>query len=364
MIRTLILATGLVAAVVAAPYADAATFLEIARFDISATSNNAGATFIGNNPSAVAWNGRQLYVAGYNASGAVANTGIVEITNATATGVQAATLSVPFGVLSTPNLRGYSGLDIQGSVLAAAYDDGAADPNGLQAFNASNNTVSWTKNIRGGSGVAFDPGFASIDAGVAWTTFGSGRRALQNTATGADIYTTANGMIINDTTVNTGSFWRDMDFDPATGDIYARRSNAIIKNTRTGGNSVTGVTSLVAVNPAADFVSGHNLSFLSDTIDGDLLVYNNRASAGASSFAAAVKVMNTAGVAQAANFVLIGPAVADGVGYYDFDFNSATQTLALLDFTNRNVHIFKVVPEPAACGLALVGLLGVAARRR
>ncbi len=342
----------------------AATFVEIARFDVSASANSAGATYIGNNPAAVAWNGRQLYIAGYNASGATANTAIVEVTNANSTGLQTATLGAPFGVLATPNLRGYSGLDIQGTVLAAAYDDGAADPNGLQAFDTNSNTLSWAKNIRGGSGVAFDPGFASADAGVAWTTFGSGRRALQNTATGADIYTTANGMIINDTTVNTGSFWRDMDFDPATGDIYARRSNAIIKSTRTGGNTVTGTTSLIPVNPAADFTSGQNLSYLSDTVDGDLLIYNDRPSGAAASFSAVVKVMDTLGVAQAANFVLIGPAPANGAGYYDFDFDAATQTLALVDFANRNVHIFSVVPEPASFGLVLIGLLGAAARRR
>jgi hypothetical protein len=364
MTRTLKLTAAVCALACATQSAIAATFVEIARFDVSASADSAGATFIGNNPAAVAWNGRKLFIAGYNASGAIANTAIVEVTNANSTGLQTAALSAPFGVLATPNLRGYSGLDIQGTVLAAAYDDGAADPNGLQAFDTNGNTLSWSKNIRGGSGVAFDPGFGSVDAGVAWTTFGSGRRALQDTASGADIYTTANGMIINDTTVNTGSFWRDMDFDPATGDIYARRSNAIIKSTRTGGNSVTGTTSLIAVNPSADFVSGHNLSFLSDTIAGDLLIYNDRPSTAAAAFGAVVKVMDTAGAAQAANFVLIGPAPADGAGYYDFDFDPTTQTLALVDFANRNVHIFSVVPEPASFGLALVGLLGFAARRR
>ncbi|TWT78388.1 hypothetical protein Pla123a_11790 [Posidoniimonas polymericola] len=342
----------------------AATFVEIARFDVSASADASSASYIGNNPSAVAWNGRQLFIAGFNSSGAQANTAIAEITNAGATGVNAASLSEAFADLATPNLRGYSGLDLQGSVLVAAYDDGAADPNGIQALDASSRTQTWAKNARGGSGVAFDPGFGGADQGVAWTTFGSGRRALQDTATGADLYNTADGMIIN---TGSGSFWRDMDFDPATGDIYARRSNGVIMSTRTGGNSVTATSELVPVDTGADFVAGHMISFLAGTPDGDLLIYNDRpATVSGQPFASAVKLIDTSGTPEAATFSFIGGGTpADGNGYYDFDYDPATRTLAIADFANRNVHVFGVVPEPAACLVLVSGLLvGPACRFR
>ena len=67
------------------------TFQEIARFDVASSGNIANPEYIGNNPSAVAWNGRQLYIAGFNASGATNPAGIVEITNAASTGLVTAT---------------------------------------------------------------------------------------------------------------------------------------------------------------------------------------------------------------------------------------------------------------------------------
>lgn len=339
----------------------AVTFQEVARFDVAAASDLAAGSYIGNNPSAVAWNGRQLYIAGFNASGAATDTAIVEVTNALSTGVNVATLGSTFGALSTPNLRGYSGLDLEGAVLAAAYDDGGVDPNGIQAFDANSNTQSWARSARGGSGVAHDPGFASVDSGVAWLTFGSGRRSLQDTVTGADIYTTGDGMIITDFGE---SFWRDLDFDQDTGDVYMRRSNDLLKATRTGGNSAT-VSVLVDNLSNGSFVAGQNLDFMATDASGDIVIYNDRPTTGAATFADTVKVIDPSGAALSASFALIGGgSPVDGVGYYDFDFDPVTQTLAIADFGNRNVHIFRVVPEPASIVLALLGATALIARRR
>ena len=154
-------------AILAIPQAtsQAVTLQEVARFDVAASADGGGTSYIGNNPSAVAWNGRQLFIAGFNSSGGSADTAIIEITNALSTGVNVAAFGTPFGALATPNLRGYSGLDIEGTVLAAAYDDGGSDPNGIQAFDASAGTQNWARSARGGSGVAFDPGFGGADAG-------------------------------------------------------------------------------------------------------------------------------------------------------------------------------------------------------
>ena len=51
------------------------------------------ADFIGVNAVAVAWNGLKLYVAGYNNSGTFGETSIIEITNATASGLVTPTFS-------------------------------------------------------------------------------------------------------------------------------------------------------------------------------------------------------------------------------------------------------------------------------
>ncbi|MCA9241119.1 MAG: hypothetical protein KDA37_13005 [Planctomycetales bacterium] len=371
-IRTVGLLAFLAALLLQPITAHAVTFQEIARFDVAGSSDVNGGSYIGNNPSAVAWNGRQLYIAGFNSSGGTADTAIVEVTNALSTGLQVATLGPAFGALSTPNLRGYSGLDLGIYAnsglpgLTAAYDDGAADPNGIQLFDASSNLLVWTKNARGGSGVTFDPGFPGGDPafgeGVAWTTFGSGRRALQDDATGADIWTTSNGMIF---TAGASTFNRDMDFDPDTGDIYVRAANDLTKATRTGDNSVSGPSNIVNNAANAPFVNGQNLSFLSNTVVGDLLVYNDRAATGSAPFSAVVKAVDTSGAALPLSFALIGGgSPADGIGYYDFDFDPTTQTLALMDFANRNVHIFQVAPEPSSVGLALLGGIAALARRR
>jgi hypothetical protein len=324
---------------------------EVRRIDLSA-SFVSGAAY-GTNLSAVAWNGSDAWVAGFNNSGNTGNVGLAKVSNVWG----AASLGSAFGVVSTPNARGYSGLDILGNNLASAYDSGAASANGIQSWNTASETANWSKNARGGSGVAFDPGFASADSGVAWTTFGSGRRALQNAASGADIYTTANGMIINS---GAGTFWRDMDFDDNTGDLYARRSNGLYKTTRTGGNSGT-VSQLIAFNAAADAINGHNLAFMSDTVNGDLVIFNDRTSGSTGQgFTNVVKMVDSSGVAQTINWSFLGATLA-GNGYYSFSFDAASQTLAVADFFNDTIHIFAV---PAPSSLALLGLAGLAARRR
>lgn len=328
--------------------------VEIARVNLGQQFNST--TSLGTNPSAVAWNGTHAWVAGFiNGPSDTGTTGIVRIGDV----LTAPAAGTPFGVVSTPASRGYSGLDISGGTLASAFDSGAASANGIQAWNAATQANTWSKNARGGSGVAFDPGFSGNDSGVAWTTFGSGRRALQDAVTGADIYTTANGMIIND---GAGTFWRDMDFDPATGDLYARRSNGLIKTTRTGGNAGTAST-LIAFSAAADFVSGHNLAFMSDSPYGDIIAYNDRLSVSAGqAFENVVKIVNSAGLAQSITWDFLGGnAPIDGNGYYSFGYDAATETLAVLDFFNRSLHVFQV---PAPTTAAMLGLAGLFASRR
>lgn len=322
---------------------------EIQRIDLFAVNNDQSSTFIGTNASAVAWNGTDVFLAGFN-NGAASGTGVARYSGGS--------FSLMQFITGTPGARGFSGLDISGNRLAAAYDDGGSDPQGLQVFNTDDNSVLWAKDIRGGSGTAFDPGFSGADSGVAWTTFGSGRRALQDTETGADIYTTANGMII---TPGGGSFWRDMDFN-ATGDMVARRANDVVFFDRTGGNSGS-PSLLVNNNENGAFIAGQNVAFVDNSVYGDFVIWNDRSSGGLGQAAAdVIKVTDLNGNDLTLSLSLIGGGtLADGNGWYDFSWDAASGTLAVLDFNNRNVHIF-AVPAPGAAGL--LGVAGLLAARR
>ncbi|MBK8977749.1 MAG: hypothetical protein IPM29_17720 [Planctomycetes bacterium] len=324
---------------------------ELATVNLDVTSNSANPEYIGSNPITVAWDGTDLYVGGFNASGATANTAVIRVSNA----LTAPSFGTPFGVLSTPNLRGYSGLDVSGGAVAAAYDDGAADPNGIALYDASG-TQLWAKNARGGSGVGFDPGFPGGNPaqgqGVAWTTFGSGRRALQDTATGADIWTTATGMII---LTSEGTFWRDVDFDDATGDVYLREGNNVIRWVRSGDNSVT--SSSIPFNPAdADFVNAQNIAFCQ--VGGtQALFFNDRSqTAGGQRFFDVVKVIDPAGNPLVVDWG--GFTAADGVGAYDFSYDAASGTLAIVDYANRSASIFAVTETCATLATTGSGLPG------
>ncbi len=341
-------------------------YSEIARFTLSAGRP----TEFGSNPAAIAWNGSKMYIAGLNNTGSAASVGIVEVTNASSTGINAATFGTVFGERpSSGSTRGFSGLDISGSTIAAAYDAGSSSTDGIAAYDTAG-TQLWGITARGGSGVAFDPGFNTPPIqgdGVAWTTFGSGRRALQDAASGANIYTTSDGMIINIASGDTGSgtFWRDMAFDPQTGNMYPRRSNGIFKEIRTGANSVSPIQEVVAAQASGNFVSGQNIAFMGQNPGlNDSLIYNDRGTtANGQVFTDVIKTRDAdtfTELTQTFEF-LGGTAPSNGNGYYDFSYDPGSNTVAVLDFTNNTAHVFSVsaVPEPTTW--ALLGTLAIGA---
>ncbi len=320
----------------------------ITTVDLNPTANPMNAEYIGTNPASIAWDGTTLFVAGFNNGGSTDNVAIVPVTTPLGTPAFGTT----FGVLAAPSLRGYSGIAVDGGSIAAAYDSGATDANGLVVYDMTG-TPQWSKSIRGGSSTAFDPGFPggmpAMGQGVAWTQFGSGRRALQDAATGADIWTTANGMII---TTGGGTFWRDMDFDPATGDMWLRESNRVVRAARTGDNACTaGALDLTPAGGLGAFVNQQNIAFV-DAPTGSFVIYNDRATAGTGqAFGTVVQAILPDGTPATLDFG--GFTAPTGGGNYDFAYDSGSNTLAILDGANRKVYFFGLASAPPKLQISL-----------
>lgn len=330
----------------------------IRTIDTSSTAVNTNTNFVGSNVSAIAWNGSKLWVGGYNQAGSTANTAIAAFDTSTST------WGTSFGTFATANLRGMTQMAVRGNQLATALDNGAGNVNSVRSFNASTGALQWSTGgaapdaSRRGNGVAFDPGFngAGSNQGVAYLSIGSGRRHLLDASTGGYINGQNAGAILN----TTGTTWRSLAFDPATGDIYARESNRVTKSVRTGDNSVATQTFLGSLTTAST-VDGQNIAFVNSAAFGNFLILNDRSAASSGqAFTSVIRAMTTSGASLTIN--LNGFTAANGNGQYNFSWDAASQTLAVSDFANRQVYIF-AIPTPGS--LALLGLGGlVAARRR
>ena len=178
-----------------ASIAEAISFNEVARFAVDfAFDSDIGAQdppdpdnnpqYIGTNPLAVAWNGSQLYLGGHDNFGtSLLPIGLIEVLDATRTGeltLDSSDFSAAFGQIFQPVGRGYTGLELSGGSLSASYDNGSNTANAIQLFDASTNSLNWDLSAagitgRGGSGIAFDPGFNG--AGGAGAGVACGRRA-------------------------------------------------------------------------------------------------------------------------------------------------------------------------------------------
>lgn len=357
----------LVAGLAASTHAAVVSMTLISTIDTSSTSINTNANFVGSNVSSVAWNGTDLFVAGYNASGTVANTGMAKLSNA----LGASSWSSTFGALSTSSSRGFTGIAVKGNTIAAGWDGGVASVNSVRAFDAVSLTQTWAtgggtpdSSRRATGGANFDPGFngAGTNIGVSYITAGSGRRHLMNTATGNYINgQNAGGIMTFQPGATTN--WRGHAFDTATGDLYTRESNRVGKAVRSGDNTFVGSASnSIYQSITATAVDNQNIAFASTSMFGNLLFFNDRSTAAiGQSFSSVIKVMGTDGTLHTLDLGTF--SAANGNGAYSFSFDAASQTLAVSDFANRAVYIF-AVPTPGTLGLALAGGLLAARRRR
>jgi hypothetical protein len=310
---------------------------QIAEIDVS----NA-ITGIGNNPSAVAWNGTDLYVAGFNGLGTTQQVAINVLPAALSVGP---VWGVPFGVQSaTPSQRGYINLDfdVPTGWIVAGYDAGAAVPEGITCWD-SFGTQLWAKNARGSSGVAFDPGYPGgnplLGYGIGWANFGQPGRALQDTL-GGDVWTLATGMDI--TVGGQGTNFRDMDFDSRTGNVYLRASNNVFRAVRTGDN--TCVTTLLVDTPEAGGINLQNICYV-DHQNGEFILWNDRQSGSTTQlWQQVIQAVRADGTPETIDWGTFAPAASAGA--YDFSFDRQTGTLAVVDYYLRKVEIFLVTPNP------------------
>ena len=369
---------------------------ERVRLNVASTSNNLNPQYIGSFPATLAWNGSSLYLGGMNATGTTGTSAITQATNPLATpGIGVVpTFATAFGVRgNTGNGRGYTGLAASGTVLASAWDNGTTTPattDGLKAFNATDGAVLWTGTLNGRQmgGAAFDPGYvvggvSQGGGGVTGLVYASGRRPVLDAVSGTTIYgltgSAVPGMVINTAPANTE--WRDVDFDPATGDIYSRNANNVAYGTRSGVNALVGNAQSFLVNNSSNGVgmAGQSLAFLPGLIDpagsftGNAVIWNNRpvgTTNGSTLFTSANQVVATTGAAVTVAWNLLsGSTPANGNGWYDFGYDTATKTLAVLDFQNRTVSIFDlnvsvqtVTDGTAAPATTLSGTVPVAKR--
>jgi autotransporter-associated beta strand protein len=360
------------------------TLTEVKRFNLDAivsATNSDGSTntnYVGNNVNSVAWNGSRLFVAGFVNSGEAGfdNQGIIEVQNTSATGIVTSgnvQYGPRFGFTPGLNQRGYTGLALSGNRLFASLDLGSGFPAnvapGMAGYDISGTTPvqSWALgNVRGGVHVAMDPGYvvsgsSQGGSGVAWGTFGSGStsRILSDPANGAYIYTgTATG------TTAQGLQWRlpspdmpqnprSLSFDPDTGDVYGRTGNWVTKAVRTGTNSADAPIALWSTFTGSN-VLGQNLAFMSNTTNGDLVVFNERSdSSFPQTFVSSVTLVDSNGGAQSLNWNFLtgtasGYTTVTRTGWYDFAFDPATQTLAVAQPAEYRVSIFKLgAPDPS-----------------
>jgi len=325
-------------------------------------------SYIGFRPSAIAFDGGRLFVAGFS-NGTGQPLGIVEVTNVSNTGAFNGAFSNTFGVRNTNTNQGYSGLYLRGNTLAYAYDqNSAATTNSVGVYDVSNvgvstSAVTWQQNIRGGSGVAINGA-----GNVVHSVVGSNFVRQWNGSNGTPIWNAPGNsptITVNTSGVTFGNnFYRDIDVDPATGRVFQRYSSGIaawdlsaVNNAATPTNAAFAIPNGVVNN------IGQNLAVAGNApITGSFVIYNNRSNGGVGqAFGSNFQVITTNGASMTLTMNLLSSVTLTNDGYFDFSYDYSTRRLAILDSSNGFIHIFQV-PAPAAG--ALFGMAGLFAARR
>lgn len=324
----------------------------------SLCSDNTSPFWIGNNPSACALVGDDLYIAGYSFAGTSAY--IVKIEQIY--GVRAFR-QIPGSLTTLPGNRGFTGMAFStrnsgtdGNLLVS-YDSGSSSAGSVRLFDVTTqlNPILRTNStgIRGSAGAAWDPGFnaAGFSVGANFypeipsaMIFGLGGPLGLAPATldgnvGATVYEPGLGGPTTGTGMG-GTLWRDLDVSNDGQYIVGRAGNQMSIFRRTTGNDVGTITIVGTYNAA--FVNGHNCEIVEVTGEAPVIAYNDRpVGTVGQQFANVVKFVNVDGTP--ANVALTqsdGTTVftaPDSNGYYEFSWDQTNQRLALLDLDRKSV---------------------------
>lgn len=339
------------AAVLAACGTATATSLElnlVNQIDLTATQDPASSSYIGANPATVAWDGTDLFVAGWNNGRGTVDHGIVGVANAASSDV----LGTSFGLKETINFRGYNSLDLAADGrLVAAYDGGSADPEGLAIYDKSGALLD-SRNLR--------PSFANWDPAnnggnaVGWTQFGSGRLSV---ADGSDLSTTLFDTATGAFIFAGSTIQRGLDIDDSGNIAVNDAGGNLTYFERTTPNG-TGASATIASGLGT---GDGNRNAIMNTPFGDVIIFNRRSG---STYGSSIDAADITGAPVSLTINGVDLSTATSTGWWDFDYNSATNTLAAVEFSTRQAFVFQVVPAPGAAGLLALGGFAATRRRR
>ncbi len=369
----------------AAGHAQDYTFELISTEEIDLLSDavNTPAFFIGNNPSSIAFDGGSAYIGGFaNFSDPIPGVQVVQVLDFLL-GTDGRSFAVVEGSLAgspspVSNFRGWTGLDWDSERgLLGTVDFGSSGASEqVRVFNFKQSTLggfldtldlkATSIDLRGIAGPSWDRGFN----GEGFGSDGPVVASVLDPFTGpADEKNGPFGHVLPDEPdlgdpipdldsfvtayfppsgpaliqPDTSTLWRDLDIDPNTGDMAARAANILILGTRGADGLIS--SSVTVGTDNAPFVSGQNVAILHGLMDGDMVVYNDRAlTSGGQAFGDVVKFVDKSGNAMSVDIVdSAGDAVSfpAGVGYYDFAWDEASQTLLILDFAARDVYVLQ-----------------------
>lgn len=315
------------------------------QIDLTDSQDPTSPSYIGANPATVAWDGTDMFVAGWNNGRGTVDHGIVGIPNAASSD----TLGNSFGLIETVNFRGYNSLDLRGDQLLAAYDGGSANALGLAIYDKSGGLLD-SRNLR--------PSFANWDPAnqggnaVGWTQFGSGRLSV---ADGSDLSNTLFDTVSGAFIFAGSTIQRGLDIDDS-GNIALNDSNGNLTYFERTSPNGTGASATVAAGLGT---GDGNRNAIMNTPFGDYVIFNRRSGA---TYGTSLDLADTTGAAATLDVNGVDLSTLTSTGWWDFDYDSATNTLAAVEFSTRQAFVFDVVPSPGAAGL--LGIAGLAAARR
>ncbi len=301
---------------------------------------------IGNNPASVGWNGLDLYVGGVNNGSS--NVAIARIADALGT----ATVTT-FGATTAGATAGYEYMDVNGNDVFVSFT-GTESAQAYDGLSGSLYPTFGTNNSQSGSleGIAYDRRFSGLADTVRRGRGFVFRERLDGSTSNVGL------------SLPSGTFgYRGIDVD-FNGNLFIRSDNGAVRvptSTGDANGTVYDSAGTVALGGSGGFAQYRNIVGLDNTGFGDFVLFNERGTN--ISFLNSMQLTDYAGNSLTLALNLGGDTILDSLtGAYDFSYDRVTNTLAVSDFSNREVYIFGVVPTPGAAGI--LGIAGLAALRR